>query len=201
MAEYVVLRTQVVLGSEYAAGRILTDVGPPTISALIGAGLSVAPIIPPPGSTTNFLRQDGSWVPAAGGSKVIEHATQLSGISAGTPINYNNGRGVGSAAGGATFYATLPSLERGAVISAITIDGNWGAGSAVYPTSLIQRDGGSFPATSTVQAFTPTLGGATFQATLTLSTPKVVLANKSLILLFTTINAQDALQTVSVHLQ
>lgn len=202
MAEYVVLRSQVLFGiGPYSAGQILTDVGPPTISTLIGAGLSVAPIIPPPGSTSNFLRQDGQWVPAAGGAEVLEHAPDLISVVSGAAINYTNGRGIGSPSGATSFYCTLPTFRRGDVIAALEIDGNFGASPSAYAFSLIQRDGNAFPATSTVQAFTPTLGGATQRVTLTLSTPKVVLANHALILLATLQQSQDSLQTISVQLQ
>jgi hypothetical protein len=64
---YVCLQDQNVLGVPYAGGQIVdTATSPVPIDTLIANGLLTAPIIPPPGSTNNFLRQDGLWVPASG---------------------------------------------------------------------------------------------------------------------------------------
>lgn len=121
----------------------------------------------------------------------------LLGTNSGTPIDFTNGRGVGSAAGAAKFYCALPEMRRGdRILSVIgTFGTGVGAGTSAInlkrcigdnlaPASIASASSGS-----TGQPLTVTISGLT----------ETVAAGVSYVLEVDTGRAQDSFSCITVE--
>jgi hypothetical protein len=121
----------------------------------------------------------------------------LLGINSGTPINFTNGRGVGSAAGAAKFYCALPEMRRGDRI--LSVAGTFGTGLGAGTSGIILKrcNGdnlapatvGSASSGSTGQPITVTISGLT----------ETVASGISYVLEVDTGRAQDSFTCITVE--
>lgn len=75
--------------------------------------------------------------PIKHGPKFRQYPAQFLATITGAPINFTNGRGVGSASGACSFYAQFPPMERGERILSVT--GNFSCGVGVGTSAITVR--------------------------------------------------------------
>lgn len=136
-------------------------------------------------------------IPDTHGSRFKQVLPALLGINTGTPINFTNGRGCGSAAGAAVFYCALPELRRGDRI--LSVIGTFGTGVGVGTSSInLKRcignniaptSIGSASSGSTGQPLTVTISGLT----------ETVASGSSYVLEVATGRAQDSFSCITVE--
>jgi hypothetical protein len=113
----------------------------------------------------------------------------LLGINSGTPINFTNGRGVGSAAGAAKFYCALPEMRRGDRILSVAGTFGTGLGAGTSGINLAPATVGSASSGSTGQPITVTISGLT----------ETVASGISYVLEVDTGRAQDSFTCITVE--
>jgi hypothetical protein len=132
------------------------------------------------------------------GSRFIEYPPELNAILTGTPINFTNGRGVGSAAGACSFFVTMPPLLRGDRILAVSGVFAVGLGAGTSSINLKRRNADLLAPTTLGTASSGVGAGGNLVVTLSGLTETVV-AGKSYVLEVNTGRAQDSLETITVE--
>jgi hypothetical protein len=131
------------------------------------------------------------------GSRFIEFPPELNAVISGAPINFTNGRGVGSAVGACSFYVTMPGLRRGDRILAVSGTFATGVGAGTSSINLKRRNADAFAPTT---LGTASSGGTGTPLTVTLSgLTETVVAGKSYVLEVNTGRSQDSLETITVE--
>lgn len=131
------------------------------------------------------------------GSRFLEFPPELNAIISGAPINFTNGRGVGSASAACSFYCTMPPLRRGDRIVAVSGVFSTGVGVGTTSINLRRRNADNLAPTSLGSTSTGSTGSP---LTLTISgLTETVAAGKSYILEVATGRSQDALETITVQ--
>lgn len=131
------------------------------------------------------------------GTRFKQVLPALLGINTGTPIDYTNGRGCGSAAGAAVFYCAMPEMRRGDRILSVIGTFGTGVGAGTSSITLKRCIGDNLaPATiasassgSTGQPLTVTISGLT----------ETVPAGTSYVLEVATGRAQDSFSCITVE--
>jgi len=121
----------------------------------------------------------------------------LLGINTGTPINYTNGRGVGSAAGAAVFYCAMPEMRRGDRI--LSVIGTFGTGVGAGTSSItLKRCIGDNLAPATIAAASSGSTGQPLTVTISGLT-ETVPSGTSYVLEVATGRAQDSFSCITVE--
>jgi len=133
----------------------------------------------------------------AHGTRFKQILPALLGINTGTPINYTNGRGVGSAAGAAVFYCALPELRRGDRI--LSVIGTFGTGVGVGTSAItLKRCIGDNIAPATVGTASSGSTGQPITVTISALT-ETVASGVSYVLEVATGRAQDSFSCITVE--
>ena len=131
------------------------------------------------------------------GSRFVQVDAEYLATISGTPINFTNGRGVGSSAGACSFWTNFPQLLRGDRILSVTGTFSCGVGAGTSSINLKRRNANALAPTS--------LGSASSGATgspvnVTISgLTETVAAGLSYVLEVNTGRSQDALETITVE--
>jgi hypothetical protein len=124
-------------------------------------------------------------------------AAELHSIITGAPINFTNGRGVGSASAACSFFAVMPHIRRGCRILSVTGTFSCGVGVGTSSINLKRRNANGLAPTTLGSAST---GGTGAPVTVTISgLTETVAAGLSYVLEVNTGRSQDALETITVE--
>lgn len=148
------------------------------------------------GTVSQLSNQSGGAVTDTYGSRFAQRAAELVSVVGGSPINFTNGRGVGSAAGGCSFYVACPDLRRGDRLVSVTCSFSLGVGAGTTQIELKRRDN---PTVSLGTASSAFAGGGDLDVTLTLGTPESISAARSYVVLVTLARSQDSVETITVE--
>lgn len=131
------------------------------------------------------------------GSRFKTWAPELNAIISGAPINFTNGRGVGSAGGACSFYCTMPPFLVGDRILAVSGTFSTGVGVGTTSINLRRRNANNLAPTTLGSTSTGSTGAP---LTITISgLTETVASGLSYILEVATGRSQDALETITVE--
>jgi hypothetical protein len=136
--------------------------------------------------------------PDTHGPRFEEKPAELNAVLSGTPINFTNGRGVGSAAGACSFFAVMPHIRRGCRILSVSGTFAVGLGAGTSSINLKRRNANLLAPTSLGSASSGVGAGGQLVVTLSGLT-ETVGAGQSYVLEVNTGRSQDSLETITVE--
>lgn len=131
------------------------------------------------------------------GARFINHPPAFLATITGAPINFTNGRGIGSASAACSFYCTMPTLRRGSRILSVTGVFSTGVGVGTSAITLRRRNADNLAPTS---VGTQSTGSTGAPLSVTISGLTETVGNtQSYVLEVATGRSQDALEAVIVE--
>lgn len=131
------------------------------------------------------------------GSRFVQVDAEYLATITGAPINFTNGRGVGSASAACSFFANFPQLLRGDRILSVTGTFSCGVGAGTSSINLKRRNADGLAPTSLGSA-SSTGTGAPLNVTISGLT-ETVASGVSYVLEVNTGRSQDALEAITVE--